>query len=300
MIDQLKRMAVFAAIVEHGSISAAARALDTTPSAVSQLLRQLERDVGVTLLHRSTRKLQLTTAGERFHEGCAAMVAAARSAQRQVEQVREAPVGELRLAAPVGFARHLGQALAPLLAANPGLNLHLQVDDAMIDLVAARIDLAIRFGRLPDSSWVGQRIAELQQLVCASPAYLAARGMPRNPQDLLQHDWLRLTLPGVGGDVELEGPGGASERLSVRVRATSNNQLTLQQLCESGLGLAVLARQDVEPALRAGALMPVLPAWRARRLPMMAVTPGRDARPAKVRHAIEAIRAYFGRGTADL
>ena len=302
MIEQLKRMAVFATVVEHGSMNAAARALGTTPSAVSQQVRLLERDMGVTLLHRSTRKLRLTEAGERFHEGCAAMVAAARGAEQHLAQMRDAPVGELRVASPVGFARHLGPALAPMLAANPGLTFHLEVDDALIDLVEARIDLAIRFGRLPDSTWVAQRLAALDLAVCASPAYLARHGVPADPHDLLQHEWLRLVHRSSGPYLELTGPGGAVERLRVRSRATSNNQLSLQQLCEAGLGLAVLAVQDVEDALRSGALVVVLPQWRPASLPVYAVTPQRDTQPAKVRHAIAALQNYLGglAGSASL
>lgn len=302
MIDQLKRMAVFAAVVEHGSMHAAARALGSTPSAVSQQVRALERDMGVTLLHRSTRKLRLTEAGERFHEGCAAMMAAARGAEQHLAQMREAPVGELRVASPVGFARHLGPALAPLLSANPGLSLHLEVDDALIDLVEARIDLAIRFGRLPDSTWVAQRLAEMDLAVCASPGYLARRGMPAAPQDLLQHEWLRLVHRSSGLHLDLNGPGGAAQRLRVRARATSNNQLSLQQLCEAGLGLAVLGVQDVDLSLRSGALVVVLPQWRPASLPVYAVTPRRDTQPAKVRHAIAALQHYLSgfAGSASL
>lgn len=293
MIDQLKRMAVLATVVEHGSMNAAARALGTTASAVSQQVRELERAMGVTLLHRSTRKLRLTAAGERFHEGCAAMLVAARQAGQQLAQMREAPVGDLRVSSPVGFARHLGPALAPLLAANPGLRLHLQVDDALIDLVEARIDLAIRFGRMPDSTWVARRLADLPQAVCAAPAYLAVRGIPVTPSELAGHDWLRLDSRSGFNHVELTGPGGHVERLRVEARITSNNQLTLQQMCEAGLGLAVLALQDVDESLRRGALVPLLPEWRPASLGMFAVTPSRESQPAKVRHAIEALRDYM-------
>lgn len=116
-------------------------------SAVSQQVRQLERDNGVTLLHRSTRKLSLTAAGEQFYEGCAAMVAAARRAQQQLAHSRDAPTGELRISAPVGFARHIAPALGEVLAAHPGLTMTLLVDDARIDLIEARIDLAVRGSR---------------------------------------------------------------------------------------------------------------------------------------------------------
>lgn len=262
MIEQLKRMAVFATVVEQGSMNGAARVLGTTASAVSQQVRQLERDMGVTLLTRSTRKLRLTVAGERFHEGCRAMWAAARGAAEQLARMRDAPVGQLRISSPVGFARHLGPALAPLLAAHPGLRLHLQVDDTLIDLVEQRIDLAIRFGRLPDSTWVTHRLGELRMMVCAAPVYLAARGVPASPAELLTHDWLRTAGGSLGAVLELHGPAGAVERLRVQARVTSNNQLSLQQMCEAGLGLAVLGDLDVEDALRSGRLVPLLPHWR--------------------------------------
>jgi len=157
-MDALRRMAVFACVVEHRSMSGAARALAMSTSAVSQQVRQLERDSGVTLLHRSTRKLALTAAGERLYEDCAAMVAAARRAQHQLAVSRDAPSGELRLSAPVGFARHVAPGLGALLAAHPALSLKLLVDDAHIDLIESRIDLAVRFGSLPYSTWVARRL----------------------------------------------------------------------------------------------------------------------------------------------
>src|SRR5215831_4819005 len=124
-MDDLRRMAIFAAVVEQRSMSAAARALEMSTSAVSQQVRQLERDGGVTLLHRTTRRLTLTEAGERYYAECAAMVAAARRAQAQLAQSRDAPSGELRLSATVGFARYVAPALGGLLAAHPALTLKL-------------------------------------------------------------------------------------------------------------------------------------------------------------------------------
>jgi DNA-binding transcriptional LysR family regulator len=287
MLDQLKRMGVLATVVRHGSFAAAARQLRTSTSAVSQQIRALEHDMGVTLLHRSTRKLSLTPAGERFHAGCAAMVAAAESAQAQLQQLRDAPEGELRLAMTVGFARQLAPALAPLLAAHPGLRLHLQVEDGFTDLVAHRIDLAIRFGRLPDSSWVAQPIGSVRMSLYAAPAYLAEHGVPTTPEALRAADWLMLQD---GTDTPRALPGTG---LTITPRYTSNNQLSLQQLCEAGLGLAMLGDEDVAAAVASGRLLrleagidwPVLPVW--------ALTPQRDAQPAKVRHAIAALRARF-------
>ncbi|WP_324288706.1 LysR family transcriptional regulator [Roseateles sp. SL47] len=294
MLDQLRRMAVLATVVDQGSLVAAARQLQTTTSAVSQQLRALERDMGVTLLHRSTRRISLTPAGERFVEGCKAMLAAAQDAQVQLHRLRDAPEGELRISAPVGFARQLGPALAPLMHAHPGLHLHLEVDDGFTDLVAKRIDLAVRFGRLPDSAWVAQRIGAKSMALYGAPAYLARRGVPATATDLGRHDWLALrpdtspfqTLP-------LRSPQGEEQWLRVTPRASSNNQLSLQQLCEAGLGLAMLGTDDVDESVAQGRLLPLLSDWQLPSLPVHALTPQRDAQPAKVRHAIDALRQAF-------
>ena len=291
MLDQLKRMAVLATVVEQGSFVAAAKLLQTTTSAVSQQIRALERDMGVTLLHRTTRKLSLTPAGARFHEGCAAMLSAARGAQERLLQLRDAPEGELRIAAPVGFPRLLGPALAPLLAAHPGLSLHLEVEDGFTDLVAKRIDLAIRFGSLPDSAWIAQRLGEKQRRIYAAPSYLAHHGVPASVAELATHAWLALR-PGTDGPYKLTLHNAESERhaLSLALRASSNNQLSLQQLCEAGLGLAMLSPGDVADAVQAARLVPLLPGWRLPALPVYAVTPQREAQPAKVRYAIDLLR----------
>lgn len=301
MLDQLKRMAVLATVVEQGSFVAAAKKLQTTTSAVSQQVRALERDMGVTLLHRSTRRLALTPAGARFHEGCAAMLAAAQQAQLQLLQMRDAPEGELRVAAAVGFARHLGPALAPLLVAHPGLRLHLEVDDGFSDLLALRIDLAVRYGRLPDSPWVAQKIGEKTLALYAAPAYLARHGASATLEGLGQHDWLAI-----GADTEsprlldllpdATGAAGA-QKLRIAPRVSSNNQFSLQQLCEAGLGLAMLSPSDVEDAVQAGRLLRLMTSWQMPSLPVWALTPQRDAQPAKVRHAILALKTHFSQLT---
>jgi DNA-binding transcriptional LysR family regulator len=292
-MDDLRRMAIFAAVVEQRSMSAAARALHMSASAVSQQVRQLERDGGVTLLHRSTRKLTLTDAGERYYAECAAMVAAARRAQHQLAASRDAPSGELRLSATVGFARHVAPALGGLLAAHPALKLRLLVDDASIDLIESRIDLAVRYGKLADSTWVARRLCAFEMMLCAAPAYLRRHGAPQQPEDLLAHQWLAFARTGHSLTLQLANAQREARTLRVEARITSNNQLSLQQMCAAGLGLARLARVDVDDELRAGRLLPVLPEWTLEPIPVWAVTPQRDAQPAKVRHAIDALNDYL-------
>jgi len=327
-MNDLKPLAVFAEVVAAGSMSGAGRRLGMSPSAVSQAVRALEQQVGVTLLHRSTRKLALTEAGARSYPHCQRMLEAARAAADSLQQGRDAPTGELRVSAPVGFALHVAPALAPLLAAAPQLRLRLLVDDAMIDLIDARIDVALRVGRLADSNWIARRLCDFEMVLCASPDYLARHGAPATPQALASHQWLAFGREGVGdgpqdgfaapGNPVLAGPArapgrgvlagaqpagmrldmqsSAGERQHVRVEAriASNNQISLQHMCEHGLGIARLGLADVAPSLARGALVRVLPQWRFASLPVWAVTPRRDeAEAAKVRAALEHFRRYF-------
>jgi DNA-binding transcriptional LysR family regulator len=290
-MDDLQALAVFAEVVRQGSMSGAARQLGMTPSAVSQRVRALESMHRVTLLHRSTRRLALTAVGTRVHAQCLALVQAAAAAREQMALSRDALDGELRLAAPVGFARHVAPALAPLLARHPALTLRLLVDDRMIDLAEARVDLALRAGRMPDSSWVARRLCSFTWALCASPAYLARAGTPREPQALLEHGWLGGDARSEGGlEMTLGRSDGSVERLRVEPRIVSNNQLTIQQLCVAGLGIAALVRPDAEDELRSGRVVPLLGDWSLPPMPVWGVTPQRDTQPAKVRHALAALQ----------
>lgn len=276
-------------MVREGSLSAAARRLGSTPSAVSQRLRALEQAHGVRLLHRSTRRLSLTEAGQRLLGPAERLLADAQAAREALALARDALDGELRLSAPVGFARHLGPALAPLLAAHPALQLSLQVDDAMIDLAAHRIDLALRAGPLADSSWVARPLGRFEWLIVGAPAYLARAGVPASPADPAAHAW--LSVRGGAQTLALQRANGGVLALPTTPHLVSNNQLSLQQLAVAGLGLSLQLRPDVDEDLRSGRLVPVLPGWALPPLPVWAVTPDRDhALPAKVRHALAALR----------
>ncbi|ABE46463.1 LysR family transcriptional regulator [Polaromonas sp. JS666] len=293
-MDQLKRMAIFAEVVAAGSLTAAARQLGMTPSAVSQHLRQLEQALGLALLHRSTRRLTLTEAGERYHAGCAAMVAAARSAEQALARLRDEPEGELRLAAPAGFGSVLATALAPL-RGYPRLTLRLLLDDALIDLIGERVDIALRIGVLADSGLVARKLGSMARQLCASPAYLAERGWPAQPRDLLQHDWLGSKPANAGADMlELQGPAGERETLRLEGRVQASQVTALHALCVAGWGISLGVSDDDQKALADGRLLPVLPGWRLADLPVYAVTPRRGEQPAKVRHALDVLALYFG------
>ena len=199
----------------------------------------------------------------------------------------------------MGFARHIAPALGSWLARHPALRLHLDVDDAPIDLIQSRIDLALRFGRLADSGWAARRLGAMRNWLCASPAWIQEHGGGaawRHPAPLASARWLGLAREGQGQALRAEArhpATGETYSLQVQPHVASNNQLSLQQMCEAGLGLALLGSMDVADAVAEGRLVRLLPDWDFGGLDIWAVTPQRQAQPAKVRQAIAALQAYL-------
>lgn len=271
---------------------AAASQLGLTPSAVSQHLRALESDLDLALLHRTTRKLTLTEAGARYYEGCAAMLSAARQADESLAELRDELVGELRIAAPVGFVGPaLSEPLAPLMAAHPRLRITLVLHDESIDMVDNRIDLAIRAGRQESPTQVARLLAEWRSVVCAAPEYLHGRGHPESPEALLAMDWIMHGRePRV---LELSNDNGHAIPLKVTPRLLANSMPAVRQFALAGLGLAVQPEPEIRDLLVAGKLVRILPDWWPASFPIYAVTPRRDAQPAKVRAAIEVFRRHL-------
>lgn len=288
MFEQLKRMATLVMVVELGSFGAAARALGTTTSAVSQQVRALEQSLGLPLLARTTRQVRLTTAGASFHRECVAMVEAARRAEQALQTIKDAPSGELRMTAPAGFTRHLARGLAPMLHRYPDLKLHLLADDAMSDLVAERMDLALRFGRLPDSNWVARKLGSMAMVLCASPAYLARCGLPTGPS-ATGHQLVALDTGTPAPPLTLLNEAGVAHTLEWPVRVSGNTLSWVQQMCEAGLGVALLSEWDAREALAEGRLLQVLPAWHAPVLDVYAVMQPHGARTAKMRVLLDAL-----------
>lgn len=292
-MEQLKRMALFAMVVERGSMVAAAGAMGMTASAVSQQVRRLEEATGVTLLHRTTRKLTLTEAGAQFYESCRQIVELAEQAEQRLAEQRDAPVGELRIAAPVGFSGPLlSEALAPLLSAHPGLSLSLFFHDEQIDLIESRIDLAIRVGRQEDSSLVARYVTDWRMIPCAAPAYLARVGLPVEPSQLLRLDWIGLCLEN-SQHLTLHGSGGVQQRLRLEMRISCNNILATRQFTLAGMGVSLQPEPEVRELLARGELLPLLPDWHLEPIGLYIVTPRREAQLAKVRYAIEALRRHL-------
>jgi DNA-binding transcriptional LysR family regulator len=293
-MEQLKRMAIFATVVDRGSMVAAAEVLGMTASAVSQQIRKLEDSTQVSLLHRTTRKLTLTEAGATFYQSCAQVLALAQQAEQRLAELRDAPVGELRIAAPVGFSgRPIGAALAPLLQAHSGLSLKLLFHDEQIDLIEQRIDLAIRVGTLEDSSLVARHIGDSRMLLCAAPSYLARKAPIGRPENLVGQDWLALNNDLPSSALTLHGPGGAVQKLRIESRVSCNNILAVRHFTLAGMGISLQPEQEIREELAAGSLRALLPDWQLAPLGIYLVTPRRAAQPAKVRYAIEALRQHL-------
>ncbi len=286
----LNRLAIFAALVEAGSFTAAAERLGMTKSRVSQQLAALEGELGVTLVLRTTRRMALTSAGEQFHADSLRLLDEARAAIARVGAARSTPSGLLRITAPGDYGPAvIAPALASFKQAYPQVEIDLVATDRITDPIAERFDLSIRVGWLRDSSLRATRLASFKQCLIAAPAYLAARGTPSRPRDLIRHDWIALSA--LRSPLRWTFTARKGARTSVRAHSTiqTNSTLTVHAFVRAGIGITVLPDYLVDPDLRSGRLVRVLPQYELPDGGIFVVYPGREP-PAKVRACIEHLR----------
>ncbi|WP_438610844.1 LysR family transcriptional regulator [Inquilinus sp.] len=252
-------MIVFAQVVDSRSFSAAAARLGLSKSAVSKQIAKLEDRLGARLLNRTTRTLSPTDAGQDFYERCIRVAREVEEAERAITHLSAEPRGLLRLNAPASFGREYLAPLVPeILARWPELRIEALFEDRFVDVVAEGFDLVIRITRLQDSSLVARRIASCRRLVCAAPSYLARRGVPRTPAELLQHDCILYSYATDQNEWEFVGPDGRLETVRVDGRLRANNaEVTLAALL-AGAGLALSPDFIVGPDIAAGRLVPLL------------------------------------------
>jgi DNA-binding transcriptional LysR family regulator len=250
--------ALFVEVVEAGSLSAAGRRLRISPAMVSKRLARLENRLGARLVHRTTRRLSLTHAGQAFHEDVVAILAAVRAAEARVSGQEGTAAGSLRISAPTSFGRlHVAPHLKGFLDACPRIDLHLDLSDGFIDLIAERIDLAVRIAPEIGPSLSAHRLATSRRILCAAPAYLVEHGEPAQIGDLARHRLLAATgqLPW-----RLEGPDGpivADGRSYVR----TNSSEVVRELTVAGVGIALRSLWDVGRDIAEGRLQRILPAY---------------------------------------
>lgn len=258
MLDRITGMQVFVRVVSLGSFSAAARALGLSQTMVTKHIAALEERLGVTLLHRTTRRLRLTEAGERYLQSSERILAEIEEAETLAVADRVEPRGMLRLNVPLAFGmREIAPILPRFAAQHPKLTVDLGLADRVVDLIEEHWDLAIRIGRMSDSALVARKLAPLRLLVCAAPAYLKEHGTPKTVDDLRHHSCLGYTLSAtVSADRWLFGKDGKiSVPISGRMRADNGDALRLAAL--EGLGLIYQPTFLLADDLRAGRLRAV-------------------------------------------
>lgn len=256
-MDTLRALEAFAHSVELGSLSGAARALDTTQPTVSKLVAGLERSLGVRLLRRSAAGLSLTEEGQRFHARARRLLEDYGDAVADAREATQQPRGLLRVSAPVTLGqRHLNAMAVEFLALYPDIELELVLDDRFIDPLEERIDVSLRVGGALPPDLVARHLGTWPRVLVASPAYIAARGKPRKPQDLLAHDYLRYA-PGDDG-LLLQGPEGAVT-VPVRSRYRVNNAVALLDSVLAGAGISLQPTWMVADLLAQAGLVRVLP-----------------------------------------
>ncbi len=293
--DHLGAMAVFARVVDAGSFSRAAEALGLSKSAVSKQVARLEDRLGARLLNRTTRKLSLTEAGAAFHAGCRQMLAEAEDAEAAVGHLAQAPRGTLHVNAPMTFGQqHVAPALPEFMARYPELDVNLQLNDRTVDLVAEGFDVAVRIGRLADSSLVARRLAPQNTAVVAAPEYLDRHGRPEHPQELDRHACLLYSYLASGPVWHFRGRDGPV-RVPVAGRLEANNGDVLLAAAKGGAGIARLPTFICGDAVRAGELERLLPGWvDTADAAVYAVYPASRQVSPKLRVFIDFLAARFG------
>lgn len=288
-------IALFLQVLDSGSISAAARHMDLSAAVVSQRLQRLETELGVRLLHRTTRRLHPTPEGLVLAEEGRPLMEALATLSENIRQHHQEASGVLRVTAPASFGnRYLVPLLPEFLAAHPQLHIKLHLDDRIVDVIGEGYDLAIRIGQLADSSLVSRHLAENARVLCAAPAYLQQRGTPQTLHDLTQHDCLiqseRDETPGLW---RLTDGDGRVHSVHVHGRFQSNFGDALRQAALAGLGIAQHSLWHIQEDVAAGRLHIVLPAFRPPASGIYAVMPTRTLQPARVRLFTDYLAASF-------
>ena len=291
-------MVFFARVVEARSFTAAAALLGVAKSVVSARVARLEARLGVRLLHRTTRKLSLTPDGLAFYERCAPMIAAADDTAAAADGAGSEPRGLLRVNAPVMLAQlYLTEPIAAFLSRYPEVRLDLTMEDRLVDLVAEGIDVAIRVSAgLSSSSLLARKLADDRVVVSASPGYLARRGLPQTPRDLVHHDCLRYSLLRATDEWRFRDPGRrGSYPVPVEARFSAASGAVLRSAALAGMGLAVMPSFMVAADLAAGRLTSVLEPFLFARLAVYALhAPARPV-PSKTRAFVDFLAACFRR-----
>lgn len=294
-MDRLAGMELFVKVAELGSYSATARMLGVSKSAVSKHVAALEERLGARLLNRTTRRLALTEVGEAYRESCLRIIAEIEDAESFAGRHGTEPRGRLKVSAPMTFGfMVIAPAIPELLRRHPLLEVELSLDDRVVDLLGEGLDLAVRVGKLRDSSLIARKLGVAQTVCAASAAYLQGTGPPRDPADLGAHNCLVYTY---GRNPELWEFQRGAERRSVRVRGSfcANNGDALRAAAVGGLGVALVPDFILGDDIEAGRLTRLLADWSGAEIPIHAVFPPQRHPSAKLRVFIDFLVERLGR-----
>lgn len=294
-MDRFEQMQTFIRVVDAGSLSAAAERLNIAKSAVSRRLAELESRLGVQLLNRTTRRINLTDSGRQFYGRCLRILADLEESEQQISSEHTELRGSIRIAAPLSFGiLHLAPVLDDFLREHNELTLDLDLNDSLVNLMDEGVDLGIRIGRLHDSSLVARRLAPAKRVLCASPEYLQAQGEPQHPEELSHHQGLSYSNISESQQWLFKQPDG--EPLSVRVphRIRANNGDVLLQAAIDGLGVLATTTFIACRAIEQGQLKPILCDYQLPPANVYAIYPAQRHLPGRVRGLIDYLVSRFG------
>ncbi|WP_342323347.1 HTH-type transcriptional activator AaeR [Kosakonia sp. BYX6] len=292
-MERLKRMSVFAKVVELGSFTAAARQLQMSVSSISQTVAKLEDELQVKLLNRSTRSLGLTEAGKIYYQGCRRMLHEVQDVHEQLYAFNNTPIGTLRIGSSSTMAQNvLAKMTAEMLKEHPGLSVNLVTGIPAPDLIADGLDVVIRVGALQDSSLFSRRLGTMPMVVCAAKSYLAQYGTPEKPADMVNHSWLEYSVR-PDNEFELVAPEGIATRLIPQGRFVTNDPMTLTRWLTAGAGIAFVPLMWVIEEINSGQLEILLPRYQSDPRPVYALYTEKDKLPLKVQVCINYLTDYF-------
>ena len=259
-MDKLESMRAFTEVVNHSGFAAAGRQLGLSRSVVNKLVAQLEADLGVQLLQRTTRRVSPTDMGRAYYERCVNILAEVSAAEQAVAQLQVEPRGTLRVNAPMSFGTmHLARAIAHFMQRYPDIQLQLTLNDRLVDPVEEGFDVTLRIATLTeDDPLTTHVIAPIRRVICAAPSYLTAHGTPKTPADLLHHDCLKYGHLATNNHWQLSDKNGKQSAVRLRCRGYSNNGEVLREAAIAGIGIALSPTFIVGPALKSGQLIQIL------------------------------------------
>jgi DNA-binding transcriptional LysR family regulator len=293
-MERLKRMSVFAKVVEFGSFTAAARQLEMSVSSISQTVSKLEDELQVKLLNRSTRSIGLTEAGKIYYQGCRRMLYEVQDVHEQLYAFNNTPIGTLRVGCSSTMAQNvLAKITAEMLKEHPELSVNLVTGIPAPDLIADGLDLVIRVGALQDSGLFSRRLGSMPMVLCAAKSYLQQAGTPEKPADLANHSWLEYSIR-PHNEFELIAPEGLSTKLIPQGRFVTNDAMTLNRWLTAGAGIAFVPLMWVINEINRGELEILLPRYQSDPRPVYAVYTEKDKLPLKVQVCLNYLTDYFG------